>query len=161
MSGPVGSIPSFTRSGLPDASLRSSSPAGSTSTAFRVSSATSSATAMRPILRAVSLVLVFVVLAGLVDVVMRVVAGFVHVVVALLRRGGAGGPPAEELLDRVEDSGHGDLQCRAADVRSLNLFRSPRAALRTDTAPAPTPRCRTRPRRRDSSGRGPVRSRRR
>src|SRR6266540_1205846 len=38
MSGPVGSIPSLTRSGLPRASLRSSSPSGSTSTALRVSS---------------------------------------------------------------------------------------------------------------------------
>ena len=39
MSGAVTSIPSFTRSGRPSASLRSSSPAGSTSMAFRVSSA--------------------------------------------------------------------------------------------------------------------------
>ena len=38
-SGAVGSIPSFTRSGRPSASLRSSSPSGRTSTALRVSSA--------------------------------------------------------------------------------------------------------------------------
>src|SRR5919198_3446811 len=38
MSGDVTSIPSFTRSGRPSASLRSSSPSGRTCTAFRVSS---------------------------------------------------------------------------------------------------------------------------
>src|ERR671937_3053740 len=38
MSGAVGSMPSFTRSGRPSATLRSSSPCGSTSTACRVRS---------------------------------------------------------------------------------------------------------------------------
>src|SRR5690242_2920444 len=40
MSGDVTSIPSFTRSGRPSFSLSSSAPRGSTSTAFRVRSAT-------------------------------------------------------------------------------------------------------------------------
>src|SRR5713101_4606669 len=40
MSGDVASIPSLTRNGRPSFSLRSSSPVGSTSTAFRVRSAT-------------------------------------------------------------------------------------------------------------------------